>query len=236
MREDTINILTTRPLTQVLLDNAQEAGVQIDTISFIETKSSINQSVADTIKRYIPQDISVAFTSINAVEAVIEYLEYKDIVPDWMVYSLGGVTGATLKNFFPEEDVVAEAHNATQLAMRILEDNVKEVVFFCGNQRRDEMPGLLKSNQVAVTEIKVYDTIETPVKVEKTYNGILFFSPSAVRSFFSINRIDINTTLFAIGATTAEALRLFSTNKILVSNVPNKEKLAEQAIAFLKRN
>jgi uroporphyrinogen-III synthase len=80
--------------------------------------------------------------------------------------------------------------------------------------------------------VVVYETIETPVKIDKKYNGILFFSPSAARSFFSINKIDTDTVLFAIGTTTAVELRKFSHNKILVGEHPNKEQLAEKAIGY----
>jgi uroporphyrinogen-III synthase len=233
MKENKISILTTRPLTRVAMDKAKSAGVEIDTASFIETKNIIDQTIAGKIKRYSTKDESVVFTSMNAADAVIEYLELKGIVPDWTIYSLGGITQTILKNYFVDSEIIADAINSTQLAKEIIEDEPEEVIFFCGNQRRDELPNLLQSKNIKVNELVVYQTIETPVKINKKYDGILFFSPSAARSFFSINKIDADTVLFAIGITTAVELRKLSTNKILIGEHPNKEQLAERAIEYL---
>ena len=43
--------------------------------------------------------------------------------------------------------------------------------------------------ELSVDEVIVYKTIETPKVLTKQYDGILFFSPSAVKSFFSKNSI-----------------------------------------------
>src|SRR6476620_7914359 len=59
------------------------------------------------------------------------------------------------------------ASNAKELADAILRANVNEVIFFCSDQRRDEMPDQLKINSIKVTEIAVYKTTLTPQKIEK---------------------------------------------------------------------
>ena len=105
-----------------------------------------------------------------------------------------------------------------------------EVIFFCGDQRRDELPGLLKKNKIEVKEIVVYKTIATPKKIEKKYDGILFFSPSAVKSFFQKNKLDKQVMLFAIGNTTADEIKKFSKNKIVVSDVPAGKLLLQKVI------
>ncbi|NJE06734.1 hypothetical protein E3E36_11445 [Thermococcus sp. M36] len=70
--------------------------------------------------------------------------------------------------------------------------------------------------------------------MDKTYNGILFFSPSAVRSFFSNNRVATNTVLFAIGNTTAAEIKNFSANTIQTANESAKELLLNQAIHYFQ--
>ena len=235
MNENNITILTTRELANNIMIKAEQSGVKIDTVSFIETRSIIDPAISEKIRKYIPEDINVAFTSMNAAEAVIDCLEYNNAVPDWTVYSLGGITGSITSNFFEQGNVIANAQNAKQLAEEIIEDGVKEVIFFCGNQRREDLPQALRLNNITVTEIMVYETIDTPVKIDKNYSGILFFSPSAAKSFFSINKVAPSSILFAIGATTANALKELCSNKILVGSHPNKEQLAEQAITYLTK-
>jgi len=85
---------------------------------------------------------------------------------------------------------------------------------------------------VTVTEIVVYETIVVPHVVKKDYDAILFFSPSAVDSFFSVNKIKRETLFFAIGATTAEAIQQYNHGKIIVAAQPGKEALMQQAIDF----
>lgn len=231
--QSSASILTTRPLTHHTMLKAKAAGVAIDTLSFIETNSIVDSVIADKIRSYAVKDASVVFTSMNAAEAVIDCLNLDGIIPDWTIYTMGGVTHTIIKSYFNESEIIADANNATQLAQAIIEDEAEAVVFFCGNQRRAELPHLLKEKNIHVSEVIVYETIETPVKINKEYNGILFFSPSAARSFFSVNNISSNTVLFAIGSTTATELRKFSNNKILLAESPNKEQLAEKAIEYL---
>lgn len=234
MKKNKVYILTTRPLAHTTMLKAKDAGVEIDTASFIQTNNAINQPVAEKIRQYAARQISVVFTSMNAAEAVIDCLHLDGIVPDWTIYSMGGITQTIIKNYFADNEIIADANNASQLAETIIEDDAEEVIFFCGNQRREELPVLLQSKNVKVDEVVVYETIETPVKINKSYKGILFFSPSAARSFFSVNKIDADTVLFAIGTTTASELRKHSNNKILVGEHPNKEQLAEKAIEYFR--
>ena len=111
-----------------------------------------------------------------------------------------------------------------------------EVIFFCGDQRRDELPGLLKKNKIEVKEIVVYKTIATPKKIEKKYDGILFFSPSAVKSFFQENKLDDQTIPFAIGNTTADEIKKFSKNKIVISDMPDGKTVLQKAVEFFQTN
>ena len=122
------------------------------------------------------------------------------------------------------------------MAKAILDANVSEVIFFCGDQRRDELPGLLKKNKIEVKEIVVYKTTATPEKIEKRYDGILFFSPSAIKSFFQKNKLDEQVTLFVIGNTTADEIKKFSKNKIVVSDVPDKKTLLHKVISYFQMN
>jgi uroporphyrinogen-III synthase len=71
--------------------------------------------------------------------------------------------------------------------------------------------------------------------VNKLYDGILFFSPSAVQSFFYGNAIGPQTVLFAIGQTTAEAIEKFTGNTIIVSEKPGKDELVKRMFEYFKK-
>jgi len=180
---------------------------------------------------------AIVFTSVNAVEAIAtSFGQQKINAPLWKMFCIGHATKQSVVKYFGEGTIAGVEDNAKKLAKVILDANVRELIFFCGDQRRDELPALLKKHKIDVKEIIVYKTIATPHKIEKQYDGILFFSPSAVKSFFENNTIGDPTVLFAIGSVTAGEIKKFSNNKIVVSDVPDKKSLLDKVIAYFQTN
>jgi uroporphyrinogen-III synthase len=64
----------------------------------------------------------------------------------------------------------------------------------------------------------------------------LFFSPSGVESFFSVNLVTSDSVFFALGNTTAMRLRREVSNKIIVSSIAQKDKLLQEAIAYFEND
>ena len=231
MQQNKISILSTRPIDESLIEEAKQLNIDIDVLSFIETEPIRSIETQQEIENALLKSSAVVFTSMNAVKAVAN--ELLDQQPDWRIYSIGNTTKQLVKKYFGEEAIAGTADSATELAELIVEkDNSDEVFFFCGDQRRNELPEILRSNDIEVNEIVVYQTIAVPLKVEKKYHGILFFSPSAVESFFSNNKMAEQTILFAIGNTTALALKKYSKNKIIISDEPGKENLVRKMMEY----
>ena len=231
MEQNSINILCTRPLNEVLLKEAAEEGIYIDQLSFIETEPIQSIEVQQEIEQAFLQHTTVVFTSMNAVEAVAYYQEKNQ--PSWDIYCIGTATAKLVARHFGEEQIIGRANDAAALAELITEDDgIEEVIFFCGEQRRDELPEILREHDIEVNEITVYQTIELPHKIDKSYHGILFFSPSAVDSFFKNNKLPASTILFAIGNTTANAIRKHSKNKVIISDAPGKDNLLKKMIGY----
>ncbi len=226
-----IHVLCTRPIAEGLVAEAAAKNIQIDILSFIDTAPIESVEVQQEIENALILSATVVFTSMNAVEAVAEFLF--DEQPDWRIYCMGNTTRQLVKKYFGEKSIIDTAENATALAEKIIENEMpEEVIFFCGDQRRDELPQLLKEESVAVNEIVVYETIPVPHKLSKTYTAILFFSPSAVESFFSANRAEEKTIFFAIGNTTAGSIKSHCSNRVLVADAPGKDELVKDMISF----
>lgn len=238
MQQNKISILCTRPLPASLVAEAAAVGIAIDELSFIETESILSVEVQQEIELASTEIATVVFTSMNAVDAVTIFLDGQQ--PHWSIYSIGTATGRLVKEYFGEEKIAGTANDAASLAELIVEDRfINEVIFFCGDQRRDELPAILRTNDIEVNEITVYQTIASVHKIDKEYFGILFFSPSAVQSFFSKNKAAEKTILFAIGNTTANEIKKYlpdgkagSTNKIIISDEPGKENLVHKMIEY----
>jgi uroporphyrinogen-III synthase len=231
MQENKINILSTRPLHKSLVQEAKAVGISIDELSFIDTEPIQDIATQQEIEQAYLQSSTVVFTSMNAVDAVLAWQDGQQ--PDWVIYCMGNTTKLLLKENFGEHSVAGTASSAAELAELIAEDtDIAEVIFFCGEQRRDELPAILGSKGIEVQEITVYETIHTPHKVSKDYHGILFYSPSAVSSFFSNNKVPAQTILFAIGNTTAKTIQQYCNNTIIIGKEPGKEELLRQAMEF----
>ena len=231
MSDKLINILSTRPLPGDIIDEAFSKGIQIDTISFIETAPILSIEIQQEIEQALLQRIIVIFTSMNAVEAVAN--EMHGMIPDWEIYCIGPQTSKKVIEYFGENSLKGTAPYAEELAALIIEnEDPQDIYFFCGSLRRDVLPAKLSEYGFNVWEIEVYQTNELPVRIEKNYAGILFYSPSAVRSFFKKNKVDGHSLLFAIGETTAAEIKLYCSNLVIIADEPVKESLARQSMEY----
>lgn len=233
MQDSKAHILCTRSLETVHVQKATEHGIQVDTVPFIHTTAIDSPSFAQVVKEAASQPATVVFTSIKAVEAVVAQLGE---MPQWRIFCLGGVTKELLKSHFGEAAIAGASKNATSLAEKIINatDRPKEVYFFCGDQRMDDLPQLLQREGISVKEMIAYTTVQTPHTIDTSYNGILFFSPSAVHSFFSTNTIHTTVVLFAIGKTTAATIHSYVCNTIITSEWPGQEHMIDLVIDYFK--
>ena len=229
-----ISILSTRPLETALLEAAKAKDITIDIVSLIDTSPAQTPGLKEEIGKVIKQPASVVFTSMNAVTTVAAYINGH--TPNWNIFCIGNTTRQLAAKYFGEQSIHTVGNSAMELANKMIGDkSVKQVVFFCGDQRREELPGKLRQNGITVQEVIVYHTISTPHKIDKAYDGILFFSPSAVQSFFYANAVPPETILFAIGQTTADAIKSFTNNMIIEAERPGKEELVKRVFQFFKK-
>jgi len=229
-----INILSTSPLYQPLIDKLAENNIAIDVSSMIETEPVAAETLSEQLKDLFTQQLTVVFTSTNAVSSVVAAL--KGAKPNWQIYSTSKATADAVTKYFGAKSIVATADNASKLADKIIKAKCKNTIFFCGNKARYELPEKLTKARIGVQQITVYNTITTSIKVEKFYDGIMFFSPSGVESFVAENEFDPATILFGIGDTTGYALsdrtRFSTRNRIIVSDTPSKDSMVDMVIDF----
>lgn len=226
-----IKILCTRPLTPRLISKGEKKGFRIDVVPFIRTEPLHSDELKTAIQDFSARRGTAIFTSMNAAEIIIK--ELNGAKPEWTIFCVGNTTHDTLTKYFGKDAIAGVATNAYNLAHAIIKaGNVQQAIFFCGDQRRDELPVILAGHQIKVEEVIVYKTTAVLNNITENYEGILFFSPSAVGSFFSNNTIDQHTVLFAIGDTTAAAIKKHSANTVVISEGPSKENLVMTMIAF----
>jgi len=233
MQQNKIAILCTRNLDQQIIKKAEEHNIHITTLPFIEIKPAASSSFINQVSQLSLQKINVAFTSVNAVESVAQHVDEN---PEWKIFCIGGVTKDAVCKHFGEASIVASARNASILSRKIIEQkNIREVIFFCGDQRLDDLPETLRINNIRVQEVIAYHASQTPHEVQEDYDGVMFFSPSAVHSFFSVNTIHTNVVLFSIGKTTTATIQTYCVNKVITSEWPGQENLLEKIFEYYKQ-
>ena len=196
----------------------------------------------------MPEKIeNTIFASQNGVNAFLKqstktpFQSKKDGI---RVFCVGQKTKALL-----EENglkVKETANYGADLAQIITKDYQNESFhFFCGAQRRDEIPNTLNASKVEFIEVETYKTSLKPRKFEQKWDGILFFSPSGVESYFVENKVEREAVsqqvkndspvLICIGETTADAARKYS-NHIVIANTTLVESVIAKAVNVLKKD
>lgn len=233
-------VLSTKILSPSLKDDFTQKGIDLIENEFISIRPINTEEKHKEVLQWIthPKEIAVIFTSQHSVKHTTKHFRSDDTfyIPwQWKVFCLEGITKEIVIESLPARQIVSTASNALELAERIIENgSFKKVIFFCGNNRRDELPALLYKKQIEVIEVIVYETIETPAVSTADTDAILFFSPSAVKSFFSINKLSNKTVCFAIGVTTANAIADFTDNRIITSESSSQEMMMASLWFYLK--
>src|SRR5450755_2658272 len=198
MSDRRYTILSTASLPFERIKNLPDS-VDLRVIPFIEIIPRPGIELKPLITEYASEKLNVVFTSAHAVKFVSGLLKQK---PKWKIYCIRNETRIAVVNWFGSEFSNKFASNALFLSRLMIADGIKKATFFCGDQRIDILPDNLRRNGIELTELIVYDTRLIPVLLEEKADAILFFSPTAVRSFFSVNEISSGTTVFAMGTTT----------------------------------
>lgn len=218
-----VKILSTRLLDASIAKRLRQKAFELEEHAFIRTQPVATQETIARINRLTTDEV-VAFTSAVAVEIV------KDMFPQvpLKVYCISGQTRQAIERHFPTAMIAGTAESGKGLAEQIIEAGISKLVFISGSQRRDELPVMLVAANIGLEELQVYETLETPVAISGNFDAVLFFSPSAVRSFFSMNQLQADSVCFAIGATTAGAIREYCGNKIITPSFPSQEAMATE--------
>ncbi len=219
-KESRVTVLSTKKLSvnqKELLLNRGIGLVERDFISIVPLPFEIYD---------IPENL--IFTSKNTVRAILDH-PLKKQLQQKNIYCVGEKTAEFLtKNGF---SISRSANYGSDLASEIINDfREEEFLFFCGKRRLDELPKRLSDARVKHTEIEVYDTQPISKKIDRIFDGVLFFSPSAVKSYCSENDL-AESIAFCIGKTTAAEAKKYTSN-IIAASTPSIENVIVQVVKY----
>lgn len=215
--------------TKKLLPNQRELLLNAG-VGFVE----YNAISISPIDFTIPEGIeNVIITSQNGATFFIDKMKKLPLLEETTevrCFVVGEKTTSLLeKNGYT---VIQTSPNGTALGNYIIENHNKETFhYFCAKQRREELPALLKQAEIPCNEIVTYETHLNEQSFIQEFDGVLFYSPSAVNAFAKANKIN---KAFCIGHTTATEAQKH-TNHVIVSNATTIESTIAKAVNTLKK-
>ncbi len=165
---------------------------------------------------------NVVITSKNGVDAILNNCPAEDL--DFKtIYCVGRRTKRLI-----EQKIGPVKHtekNANSLANYLVEFmDGTEISYFCSDIRMDDLPAVLNENNISVLEVEAYSTkLEAP-KLKDSIEGVMFYSPSTIKSFLQKNKP--TCIAYCIGESTAKEARKYF-KEVQVSKIPTVESVIE---------
>lgn len=234
--ENLIRVLFTQVVDPQVTARLSPLGITVSMKPYSRIIASKDPSLKDSLhKLFRIQKAVLALTSRNAAECLAQSFQ-SDIpvptIPWWEIYCLEGATRAALANWPGNQFIHNYTRYAEDLGKQIVQANPlpKTIHFICGKPHRKELPNILYSAGINVIKYELYETIPVYHKEETIYDGIVFFSPGAVESFFFNNQINQKSICFAIGKTTANRVADYTNNPVIISPFSSPDSLVSVII------
>ncbi len=223
------HILSTRKLTSDKVIEWQAKGWKFTSHDFI---SKVIDIPADLNPHAIHKH--VVLTSMTGVKAFIQIINQRQL--DVSAYDVYCISRGTKEYALASGlNIKSTALHASALADEILKDvEVKEVTHVSSNLRRNELSEKLINAGVVVHNVITYSTEFTPVAIDHSYDAIIFFSPSAVDSFISLNMVQ-QVPCFCIGKTTADHAEKQGYQHTFIAEAPSEEILLKTIITHYSK-
>tara|TARA_Y100000994_G_scaffold206533_1_gene178696 strand:- start:388 stop:1053 length:666 start_codon:yes stop_codon:yes gene_type:complete len=164
---------------------------------------------------------AIIITSSFALKSIIKHPGFKSL-KKYPFFCVGSRT----KEKLLELGIKIEAceKSAKNLAIKIGNNyRKKSFNYFCGKQRLKTIENFALANNIKINISEVYQTNEIHKKINEKFDGIIFFSPSAVRGYASLNTFD-SLKVFSWGNTTTKEITRYC-DTCFTSKSPSTESL-----------
>ncbi|OJV53473.1 MAG: hypothetical protein BGO31_00975 [Bacteroidetes bacterium 43-16] len=219
-----IRVLSTKALRASNLQHLTDKGASVVTRSFIriEFPAVIDLPPAEKV--------NVIITSANAVAALMRIREQLPVFHE--VYCIAGRTEALVREHLAYTGSIIARPYASELLIPIIQsEQTIPLWFFKGDKALPTIPDGLNHAGISFKAIEVYRNVALPHVLKEDFSAILFLSPSAVESFLQHNIIPDNTITFAIGKTTAAALKPFA-KQVVICESPTEGSLVAAVVNY----
>lgn len=162
-------------------------------------------------------------TSKNALEAFAEAYKNYGIACRFVASTAPG-TANRLRKMGIEPDITAPS--AREMTPKLEGLEIGQVRFFCGNHRKDELPGYFAERNIPVREMMVYKSEAVFPKMETTdFDAVIFTSPLSAKSLLEKNALLRDVPVAVMGPSTLEAAQNFGFKNIFLPESPSYKAL-----------
>ncbi len=225
-----IKILSTKKISEnfkkIYKENFKFFSYDFLEISFLEQKNLENI--------FKNSENIFIFTSQYAIKSILENknLKEKILKNKLKAYAIEWKTSDLVKKAWFE--ILETWKNSLDLVEKINTKNFKLIHLTTENHLKD-MQVFLEKKWIKLKTINVYEKKLSPKKIDFEFEAILFFSPSAIESFFKNNIINENIIVFCIWKITKKYfLEKKLKNKIIITEKHSEEDLLKTMQNYFK--
>jgi len=210
-----MNVLLTKKLSASDLDLIRSWGWNFE---LIET---LNISPIEVDE--VPKGEVWVVSSRNSFNTVNKFINQSPnaiyCIGNWMKEELLKMGAkSTLKSF----------ENMKKLAADLTTQSFKSILYFCGEEHRQELEEGLKYSSVKISKVITHQSQMTFPIVKNNFDAIFVFSPRSAESLLKDNSFESQTTFACIGSTTSTYLNSRRITNTFISSYPDSRILLEE--------
>ena len=241
---ESILVTQSRPVDEKspYFEIARKYNIKVDFRPFIEVKGVDHRDFRKQ-KVDILAHTAVILTSRHAVDNFFRIAKELrlEIPSDMKYFCISEQTAHYLQKYIVirKRKLFVGEKTAADLEALIMKHKGEKFIFPCSNIRGNDIPNLMNSNDLHLTEAIMYETLAADLSdlTEVFYDIICFFSPSGIQSLIT-NFPDWrqnNTRLAAFGPTTAKAVKDAGWLLDIEAPIPNAPSMTGAIGLYIKK-
>jgi len=219
-----MNILLTKKLSQE----------NIDLIKSWEWNFEIIETLKITLidVKKIPQSKVWVVSSRNSFEAIEKFIhqlpQFVFCIGGWVKNEIEKLNNSRPTTRSGQATHVKSFENIKSLAADLAKQNFENIIYFCGEEHRQELELGLKKSTTKILKVITHQSEMIYPVIDKAYDAVFVFSSRSVESLLKDNSFDKQTVFACIGNTTLEYVKNRNIANTFVSSYPDSKVLLEE--------